>query len=53
MKPTRQIASFLSAIPKNINAVLLHGNDLGLISERARLCCTYLLTLMSVFGDAD
>jgi len=34
--PPRQIASFLSAIPKEINAVLLHGNDLGLISERAR-----------------
>lgn len=34
--PPRQIASFLSAIPKDINAVLLHGNDLGLISERAR-----------------
>jgi len=35
--PPRQIASFLSAIPKDISAVLLHGNDLGLISERARL----------------
>lgn len=31
----RQIASFLSAIPAGINAALLHGNDLGLISERA------------------
>ena len=35
--PPRQIASFLSAIPKDISVVLLHGNDLGLISERARL----------------
>ena len=30
---TRQIKGFLSAIPQNINAVLLHGNDLGMISE--------------------
>ena len=31
----RQIDSFLSAIPTDINAALFHGNDLGLISERA------------------
>lgn len=30
---TRQIKGFLSAIPHHINAVLLHGNDLGMISE--------------------
>ncbi len=32
----RQISSFLNSIPKNIRAVLLHGSDLGLISERAK-----------------
>ena len=32
----RQASSFLASIPPNIRALLLHGNDLGLISERAR-----------------
>jgi len=32
----RQIQSFLSAIPSPIRATLLHGSDIGLISERAR-----------------
>ena len=32
----RQASSFLSSIPANIRALLLHGNDVGLISERAR-----------------
>ena len=32
----RQASSFLSSIPANIRALLLHGNDIGLISERAR-----------------
>jgi len=32
----RQAASFLSSVPQTIRAVLLHGNDLGLISERGR-----------------
>ena len=32
----RQIQSFLSAVPSPIRAVLMHGSDVGLISERAR-----------------
>lgn len=32
----RQAASFLSSVPPAIRAVLLHGNDLGLMSERGR-----------------
>ena len=32
----RQAATFLSAVPAHIRALLLHGNDIGLISERAR-----------------
>ena len=31
----RQIASFLTKPPAGINAVLFHGNDLGMIRERA------------------
>jgi len=36
----RQISSFLTKPPVEINAVLFHGNDLGLISERARQFAT-------------
>lgn len=36
----RQAASFLSSVPQAIRAVLLHGNDLGLISERGRQLAT-------------
>ena len=32
----RQIASFLAKPPAEITAVLFHGNDLGMISERAK-----------------
>jgi DNA polymerase III delta subunit len=32
----RQIASFLSKPPAEITAVLFHGNDLGMINERAK-----------------
>lgn len=32
----RQISSFLTKPPADINAVLFHGNDLGMISERAK-----------------
>ena len=32
----RQIASFLSKPPAEVTAVLFHGNDLGMISERAK-----------------
>ena len=32
----RQIASFLTKPPAKITAVLFHGNDLGMISERAK-----------------
>jgi len=32
----RQAASFLSSVPQTIRAVLLHGNDQGLIAERGR-----------------
>ena len=31
----RQIAGFLSAVPKTVRAALLHGSDTGLINERA------------------
>ena len=33
----RQLETFLRQPPSDINAVLLHGNDFGLISERAKL----------------
>ena len=36
----RQISSFLTKPPAEINAVLFHGNDLGLISARARQFAT-------------
>ena len=32
----RQIASFLTKPPAEITAILFHGNDLGMISERAK-----------------
>ena len=32
----RQANAFLASIPAAVRALLLHGNDLGLISERAR-----------------
>ena len=33
----RQIRGFINAVPDTVKAVLLHGSDLGLIGERARL----------------
>ena len=32
----RQINSFLAKPPAEITAVLFHGNDLGMVSERAK-----------------
>lgn len=47
----RQAASFLSSVPQTIRAVLLHGNDLGLISERGRkLASQYSDNLDDVFS---
>ena len=47
----RQAASFLSSVPATIRAVLLHGNDLGLISERGRrLASLYSDDLEDVFS---
>jgi len=47
----RQAASFLSSVPQSIRAVLLHGNDLGLISERGRQLATqYSDDLEDVFS---
>ena len=47
----RQAASFLSSVPPGIRAVLLHGNDLGLISERGRkLALQYSADLDDVFS---
>ena len=36
----RQANAFLASIPATVRALLLHGNDLGLISERARNLAT-------------
>ena len=36
----RQASAFLASIPAAVRALLLHGNDLGLISERARKVAT-------------
>ncbi len=36
----RQANAFLATIPAAVRALLLHGNDLGLISERARKVAT-------------
>ena len=36
----RQANAFLASIPAAVRALLLHGNDLGLISERARKVAT-------------
>ena len=36
----RQANAFLASIPATVRALLLHGNDLGLISERARKVAT-------------
>ena len=36
----RQANAFLASIPAAVRALLLHGNDLGLISERAREVAT-------------
>ena len=33
----RQIRGFVNAVPDAVKAILLHGSDLGLIGERARL----------------
>ena len=47
----RQAASFLSSVPQDIRAVLLHGNDVGLISERGRqLASQYSSDLEDVFS---
>jgi len=40
----RQIQSFLSAIPSPVRATLLHGSDVGLISERARKIASHFST---------
>ena len=37
----RQIQSFLSSIPAPIRATLLHGSDIGLIGERARMIASH------------
>lgn len=47
----RQASSFLSSIPTHVRALLLHGNDIGLISERARaVAATYSDDLDDVFS---
>jgi DNA polymerase-3 subunit delta len=40
----RQIQRFLSAIPSPVRATLLHGSDVGLISERARKIASHFST---------
>lgn len=47
----RQASSFLNSVPTKIRAVLFHGNDIGLISERARkLASSYSDDLDDVFS---
>ncbi len=47
----KQINAFLANPPENISAVLFHGNDAGLISERGReLACLYNENLDDVFS---
>ena len=47
----RQLETFLRQPPSEINAVLLHGNDFGLISERAKqLAKHYAQDLDDVFA---
>lgn len=52
MKVTpRQTASFINAIPANIRAVLLHGSDIGAITERAStIAYKYATDLDDVFS---
>ena len=38
--PPRQANGFLVSIPAAVRALLLYGNDIGLISERARKVAT-------------